>query len=186
MIHDPALVERAEVLREKGTDRSKFFRGLVDKYTWVDVGSSYVLSDLLAAYLLAQLECRERVQQARTRLFARYQEAFAGLAGSGALRLPVVPADCEQAYHMFYMLLSSVEARGALIRHLKTQDILAVFPYVPLHLSPMGWRFGYTEADCPVTQDISGRLVRLPFYNTMTEEEQARVICAVRAFFWAT
>jgi len=185
VINDPALIERAEILREKGTDRSKFFRGLVDKYTWVDVGSSYVLSALLAAYLLAQLECRDAVQQARARLFHRYAEAFADLAGAGVLRLPVVPADRDQAYHMFYMLLPSVDERDALIRHLKTQDILAVFHYVPLHLSPMGRRFGYTEADCPVTQDISGRLVRLPRYNTMTEEEQERVIRAVRAFFGA-
>jgi dTDP-4-amino-4,6-dideoxygalactose transaminase len=183
LINDPALVERAEILREKGTDRSRFFRGLVDKYTWVDVGSSYVLSDILAAYLLAQLECHERVQLTRAGIFRRYAAAFADLEAAGKLRLPIVPEDCDQAYHMFYLLLPSLEQRDVLIRHLKSQNILAVFHYVPLHLAPMGLRFGYTERDCPVTQDVSQRLVRLPFYNDLTEADQARVIDQVHAFF---
>jgi len=183
LVNNPALIERAEILREKGTDRSRFFRGEVDKYTWVDVGSSYVLSDLLAAYLLAQLECRERVMQIRARIFHRYADALADLETAGKLRLPIVPTDCEQAYHLFYLLLPSMEQRDALIRHLKSQGILAVFHYVPLHLSPMGQRLGYTKQDCPLTQDISQRLVRLPFYNDLTENDQARVIEQVRVFF---
>lgn len=183
LLNDPTLIERAEILREKGTDRSRFFRGEVDKYTWVDVGSSYVLSDILAAYLLAQLECRERVMQTRAAVFHRYAEALAELEVAEKLRLPIVPEDCEQAYHMFYVLLPSLEQRDALIQHLKSQDILAVFHYVPLHLSPMGRGFGYTEQDCPVTQDISQRLVRLPFYNDLTEADQNRVIEQMRAFF---
>ena len=183
LINDPALIERAEILREKGTNRSRFFRGEVDRYTWVDVGSSYVLSDILAAYLLAQLECRERVMQTRAAIFRRYAEALSDLEAAGKLRLPVVPDDCELAYHMFYLLLPSPEQRDELIRHLKSQNILAVFHYVPLHLSPMGQRFGYTEQDCPTTQDVSQRLVRLPFCNDLTEADQSRVIEQVRAFF---
>ena len=182
LINDPAFIERAEILREKGTDRSRFFRGEVDKYTWVDVGSSYVLSDILAAYLLAQLECRELVMQTRATIFRRYAESLADLEAAGRLRLPIVPDDCEQAYHMFYILLPSQEERDALIRHLKEQNILAVFHYVPLHLSPMGRRFGYTENDCPNTQDVSQRLVRLPFYNELSEADQVRVIEEVRTF----
>jgi len=183
LINDPALIERAEILREKGTDRSRFFRGEVDKYTWVDVGSSYVLSDILAAYLLAQLECRERVQRTRAAIFRRYAEALADLEQAGRLRLPVVPEECDLAYHLFYLLLPSSQERDALLQHLKEQNMLAVFHYVPLHLSPMGRHFGYTEKDCPVTQDVSQRLVRLPFYNDLTETDQARVIEQVRAFF---
>jgi len=183
LINDPTLIERAEILREKGTDRSRFFRGQVDKYTWVDIGSSYVLADILAAYLLAQLECRERVFQTRAEIFGRYVEAFSDLEAEGRLRLPIVPEDCEQAYHMFYLLLSSQEQRDALIRHLKSCNILAVFHYVPLHLAPMGRRFGYTEKDCPLTQDVSQRLVRLPFYNGLTISDQLRVIEQVRTFF---
>ena len=183
LINDPALIERAEILREKGTDRSRFFRGEVDKYTWVDVGSSYVLSDILAAYLLAQLECRERVQRTRATIFRRYAEGLADLEETGRLRLPIVPEECDLAYHLFYLLLPSLQERDALLQRLKEQTILAVFHYVPLHLSPMGRHFGYTEDDCPVTQDISQRLVRLPFYNDLTETDQARVIKQVRAFF---
>lgn len=183
LINDPAMIERAEILREKGTDRSRFFRGEVDKYTWVDVGSSYVLSDILAAYLLAQLERRERVQQTRAAIFRRYAEGLADLEQAGLLRLPVVPEECDLAYHLFYLLLPSLEERDALLRYLKEQNILAVFHYVPLHLSPMGRHFGYTEKDCPVTQDVSQRLVRLPFYNDLTETDQSRVIKQVRAFF---
>jgi dTDP-4-amino-4,6-dideoxygalactose transaminase len=182
LINDPAFIERAEILREKGTDRSRFFRGEVDKYTWVDVGSSYVLSDILAAYLLAPLECRELVMQTRTTIFRRYAESLADLEAAERLRLPIVPDDCEQAYHMFYILLPSQKERDALIRHLKEQNILAVFHYVPLHLSPMGRRFGYTENDCPNTQDVSQRLVRLPFYNELSEADQVRVIEEVRTF----
>ncbi|MBN1180541.1 MAG: dTDP-4-amino-4,6-dideoxygalactose transaminase [Anaerolineae bacterium] len=183
VINDPALVERAEIISEKGTDRSRFFRGEVDKYTWVDVGSSYILSDILAAYLLAQLECRARVMQNRADIFRRYAQDLAGLETAGKVRLPIVPPDCEQTHHMFYMLLPSVEQRDGLIQHLKAHAILAVFHYVPLHTSSMGRRAGYTEADCPVTQSLSDRLVRLPFYNDLTKADQSRVIEQIWAFF---
>ncbi len=183
LVNDPGLIERAEIISEKGTDRSRFFRGEVDKYTWVDVGSSYILSDLLAAYLLAQLERRDHVMRKRAAIFQRYAEGLADLEVAGRLRLPVVPADCEPTNHLFYLLLPSGEQRDALIQHLKAQGILAVFHYVPLHTSKMGRQFGYTEADCPVTQDVSRRLVRLPFYNDLTEADQMHVIEQIRVFF---
>lgn len=182
VINNPTLIERAEIIREKGTDRSRFFRGEVDKYTWVDVGSSCVLSDILAAYLLGQLECREQVMRAREAITRRYTEALADLEAVGDLRLPTIPDDCEPAHHLFYLLLPSMEQRDSLIRHLKSLGILAVFHYVPLHLSPMGQRLGYTEKDCPITQSVSQQLVRLPFYNDLTKDDQARVIEQVRAF----
>jgi dTDP-4-amino-4,6-dideoxygalactose transaminase len=183
LVNDPRLIERAEIISEKGTDRSRFFRGEVDKYTWVDVGSSYILSDLLAAYLLAQLERRDHVMRKRAAIFQRYAAGLADLEADGRLRLPVVPADCEPTNHLFYLLLPSGAERDALIQHLKAQGILAVFHYVPLHTSKMGRQFGYTEADCPVTQDVSRRLVRLPFYNDLTEADQMRVIEQIWAFF---
>ncbi len=183
LINDPRLAERAEIIREKGTDRSRFFRGEVDKYTWVDFGSSYLLSDVMAAYLFAQLENRERIAQKRAAVFARYMDAFAPLAAAEELRLPIIPSDCEQTNHLFYLLLPSLEKREALIRHLKSKDILAVFHYVPLHLSPRGQQYGYDEKDCLVTQDISERLIRLPFYYDLTESEQDRVISQVIDFF---
>lgn len=185
LINDPALIARAEIIREKGTNRSQFYRGEVDRYTWVDIGSSYVLSDILAAYLLAQFEQREFIQTRRQELWERYLAAFADFPMREWAQLPFTPLDCESAYHLFYLLLPSLDVRTALIAHLKAQDILAVFHYVPLHLSPMGRRYGYTEADLPVTQDISDRLLRLPFYTTMTDAEQMRVIKAVREFFEA-
>jgi dTDP-4-amino-4,6-dideoxygalactose transaminase len=178
LINDPRYVERAEIIREKGTNRSRFFRGQVDKYTWVDVGSSYVLSDVLAAFLLAQLESRAEIQARRRRVWERYHNHLRDWAAAYGVRLPVVPEDCQQAYHMFYMLLPTTEERDALIAHLKRLNILSVFHYVPLHSSDMGVRFG--AGACPVTEDISGRLVRLPFYNDLAEQDQLRVIAGVR------
>ncbi|MBL8146683.1 MAG: dTDP-4-amino-4,6-dideoxygalactose transaminase [Anaerolineae bacterium] len=182
LINDPALVERAEIIREKGTNRSRFFRGMVDKYTWVDVGSSYLPSDVLAAYLWAQFEAKEEIQARRQRLWKRYHSELAGWAEMHGVRRPVVPPDCEQAYHMYYLLLPSLAARSALIAHLKANGILAVFHYLPLHLSEMGVKYGGQPGDCPVTEDVSDRLLRLPFYNSMTEDEQTRVIEALYAF----
>lgn len=182
LINNPEYIERAEIIREKGTNRSRFFRGEVDKYTWVDVGSSYLPSDMLAAYLLAQLEQREYIQSARQRIWERYEESFAGWAATHGVTLPSVPAHVEQSYHMFYLLTPSLEWRQALIDHLKAQSILSVFHYLPLHLSEMGRRFGGKHGDCPHTEDISDRLVRLPFYNDLTEAEQSEVIHAVLAF----
>lgn len=182
LINDPALVERAEIIREKGTDRSRFFRGQVDKYGWVDLGSSYLLSDLLAAFLYAQLEQRAAIQAARRAIWERYADGLADWAAARGARLPVVPAHCDQSYHMFYLLLPSLAARTALIGHLKARGILAVFHYLPLHRSAMGRRLGGDRFACPVTDEVSDRLLRLPFYTSLTPAEQDRVIEAVRAF----
>ena len=182
LINDPALIERAEIIREKGTNRSRFFRGMVDKYTWVDVGSSYLPSDVLAAWLWAQFEAKDAIQARRQRLWKRYHAELAAWAEMHGVRQPVVPADCEQAYHMYYLLLPSLAARTALIAHLKANGILAVFHYLPLHLSEMGVKYGGQPGDCPVTEDVSERLLRLPFFNGMTEDEQTRVIEALYAF----
>jgi dTDP-4-amino-4,6-dideoxygalactose transaminase len=182
LINDPALVERAEIIREKGTDRSKFFRGQVDKYSWVDVGSSYLPSDLLAAFLLGQLEARERIQSCRERIWSYYDRHLAAWAQEHGVRRPVVPADREQPFHMYYLLMPSLATRQALIAHLKRRRILSVFHYLPLHLSPMGCRFGGRAGDCPVTEDVSDRLVRLPFYSALAEGEQASVVAALLDF----
>jgi len=182
LINDPRYLERAEIIREKGTNRSRFFRGQVDKYTWVDVGSSYLPSDVLAAFLLAQLEQREEIQRRRRAIWERYREALAPWAAAQGVRLPIVPAHCGQAYHMFYLLLPSLAARQALIAHLKAQGILAVFHYLPLHLSEKGRTFGGREGDCPVTERVSDQLLRLPFYNTLSADDQGRVIAAITAF----
>jgi dTDP-4-amino-4,6-dideoxygalactose transaminase len=182
LINDSRYIERAEILREKGTDRSRFFRGEVDKYNWVDIGSSYLPSDLLAAFLRAQLEHREQIQSARQRLWENYMRELSGWATDNGVRLPTVPPECEQSYHMFYLILPSLDGRQALISHLSQREVFAVFHYLPLHLSPMGRRFGGGEGDCPVTEKISERLLRLPFYTGMTKSEQAQVVEAVRAF----
>ena len=182
VVNDRDLVERALIIREKGTNRSQFFRGQVDKYTWVDIGSSYLPSDLLSAFLLAQLEARDEIQGKRRRIWESYQGQLNNWAAQRAVRLPVVPAECEQAYHMFYLILPSLEYRQALIAHLKAQGILSVFHYVPLHLSDMGRKWIAQEAHCPVTENLSLRLLRLPFYNDLTETDQARVVAAVTSF----
>ena len=182
VVNDPALVERALIVREKGTNRSQFFRGQVDKYSWVDLGSSYLPSDLLAAFLLAQLEGRHEIQKKRRRIWEYYHQGLEGWARERAVRLPVVPTECQQAYHMFYLILPSLEYRQALIAHLKGEGILSVFHYVPLHSSEMGRKCAARETQCPVTDDISVRLLRLPFYNDLTEAELARVVAAVTAF----
>jgi dTDP-4-amino-4,6-dideoxygalactose transaminase len=182
LVNDETLVERAEIIREKGTDRKKFFRGQVDKYTWVDLGSSYVQSDLLAAFLYAQLEARERIQSAREKIWRIYARELQVWAAETGARLPFVPDHCEQSFHMFYVLLATLEARTRLIAHLRARGILAVFHYLPLHLSEMGRRLGGREGQCPVAENVSDRLLRLPFFTGMTEGEQAEVIDAVLAF----
>lgn len=182
LINDPKYVERAEIIHEKGTNRSLFFRGQVDKYTWVDIGSSYIPSDMLAAYLLAQLEAREQIQTKRRQIWEHYQRHLADWAQVQGVRFPIVPEHCDQAYHMFYMLMPSLEIRQSLIAHLKAREIISVFHYVPLHLSTMGRKFGGKQGDCPVTEDISDRLLRLPFYNDLTESDLDRVVEAVSKF----
>jgi dTDP-4-amino-4,6-dideoxygalactose transaminase len=182
IINDPVLCDRAEILREKGTNRSRFYRGQVDKYTWVDVGSSYLPSEILAAYLFAQLEAREKIQAMRKRVWEHYFEDLSAWGPEHGVRLPIVPPECQQAYHMFYLLLPSLKYRQALIAHLRAQQINSVFHYQPLHLSEMGNKFGGRKGDCPVTEDISDRLVRLPFYNDLSEADQARVVEAIKSF----
>jgi len=182
LINDASYVERAEIIREKGTNRSRFFRGQVDKYTWVDVGSSYLLSDILAAFLYAQLEAREEIQARRERIWEYYFTQLQPWAGAHDVRLPIVPAHCSQPYHMFYLLLPSLAQRQALIDLLKSHGILSVFHYLPLHLSDMGSKFGGRLGDCPVTEDVSDRLLRLPFYNDLTEADQSRVVGAIIEF----
>ncbi len=165
LINDQELIERAEIIREKGTNRSRFFRGQVDKYTWVDMGSSYLPSDILAAFLYAQLEARDRIQASRKRIWETYNRHLRGWAAANQVRLPFVPADCEQPYHMFYLLTPTLEYRTALISHLKSRSILSVFHYLPLNISDMGVKFGGKPGDCPVTERVSDQLVRLPFFN---------------------
>lgn len=182
LINDPQYIERAEILREKGTNRSRFFRGQVDKYTWVDIGSSYLPSDLLAAFLLAQFEQRANIQSKRQALWQLYRSLLTEWAEQNLVRLPVVPPHCEQAYHMFYLLMPDLAARTRLLAHLKDRGILAVFHYLPLHQSPMAVRWNDRRCACPVTEEISDRLVRLPFFNSMTPEEILRVVMALRDF----
>jgi dTDP-4-amino-4,6-dideoxygalactose transaminase len=182
LLNDDAHVEAAEVVREKGTNRKRFFRGQVDRYTWVGLGSSYVLSELLASFLYAQLEAREQIQRARERLWHRYDEALGGWAADQGVTLPFVPEHCEQSFHMYYVLLPSYDARTRLIAHLRERGILAVFHYLPLHLSEMGRAFGGREGQCPVTEDMSDRLLRLPFYTALTDAEQDEVVEAITAF----
>jgi dTDP-4-amino-4,6-dideoxygalactose transaminase len=181
VLNDPLHVDRAEVMREKGTNRKQFFRGQVDKYTWVDLGSSYVPSELAAAFLTAQLGARDRIQAARRRIWERYEDGLREWAEQAGARLPIVPEHCEQSYHLFHVLLRSQEERAALIDELRGRGILAVFHYLPLHLSAMGRRFGGRPGQCPVSEDVAERLLRLPFFTSLAEAEQDEVIAAVEA-----
>lgn len=182
LINDQRFVERAEIIREKGTNRSRFFRGQVDKYSWVDIGSSYIMSDVLAAFLFGQLEKWKEIQAKRQAIWSLYDRELAEWSNEHGVRRPVIPAHCEQAYHMYYLLMPNLQTRTALIDHLKSKSILSVFHYLPLHLSVMGQKYGGKEGDCPVSQDVSDRLLRLPFYNELNEDKQMRVIEAIRAF----
>jgi len=184
LINDAQYIERAEIIREKGTNRSRFFRGEVDKYTWVDIGSSYLPSDILAAFLYAQLEERDSIQAKRKRIWEFYDQQLREWAENVGVQLPLVPPHCEQSYYMYFLLLPGLEQRQALISHLHAREIKSVFHYPPLHLSSMGRQFGGKEGACPVTEDVSDRLVRLPFYNELTETDQARVVTAVTEFRW--
>ena len=179
MINDTRHVERAEIIREKGTNRTRFYRGQVDKYTWCDIGSSYLPSDILAAYLLAQLEAHERIQRRRHALWSRYFEALAPRAAAAGVRMPVVPEHCGHPAHIFYVLMPSLEARTRLLASLRAQLILAVFHYLPLHLSDMGRRLVGRDGQFPVTEGVCDRLVRLPIFYSLTDDDQARVIEAV-------
>jgi dTDP-4-amino-4,6-dideoxygalactose transaminase len=182
LINDPQFAERAEIIREKGTNRSRFFRGQVDKYTWVDVGSSYLPSDVLAAFLYAQLEGRDDIQAKRQKIWDTYNTELTAWADQYDVQLPTVPEHCEQSYHVFYMVLPSLASRQALIAHLRSQHILSVFHYLPLHLSDMGQHYGGQPGDCPITERLGDCLLRLPLYNDLTEADQSRVIQAIHSF----
>lgn len=182
LINAPEYVERAEILREKGTNRKRFFRGEVDRYSWVDIGSSYLLSEILAAVLYAQLEERQWIQAKRKQIWEFYQEHLCEWAAKNGVGLPHVSAGCQPAYHLFYILLPDVHQRQKLIDHLKERAILSVFHYQPLHLSQMGRQFGGAPGDCPVTERVSERLLRLPFYNGLDEANLTRVVNGIYSF----
>lgn len=183
VVRDPDKIARAECIREDGTNRREFLRGEVERYEWMDVGSSYILPELLAAFLYAQLENMEYITGRRQAVYNRYRDSLIPLEQSGDIRLPVIPEGCTTNYHMFYILLESEPVRVALIEHLKAQGILAVFHYVPLHTSPMGQAMGYRKGMLPVTEDVSDRLLRLPMYFDLTDTEVDEVASAIRSFF---
>ncbi|HEX2994865.1 MAG TPA: dTDP-4-amino-4,6-dideoxygalactose transaminase [Anaerolineales bacterium] len=182
LINDPALVERAEIIREKGTNRSRYFRGQIDKYTWVDIGSSYLPSDILAAFLFAQFEQHEKIQLHRKQVWEIYYAGLKDWANAHDVQLPCIPDSCEQSYHMFYMLLPGLDLRQKLSAYLRERGVYSVFHYLPLHLSTMGQSFGGKLGDCPVTERISDQLLRLPFHNALTGSEQEQVIDLLQGF----
>jgi dTDP-4-amino-4,6-dideoxygalactose transaminase len=182
VVNDPRLERRAEILREKGTNRSQFLRGQVDKYTWVDVGSSYVISDMLAAFLVGQLENMEKITARRGEIYDRYASILAPLVERGVIRTPIVPQHCTTNYHMFYILAADLDERTALIAHLRQAGILAVFHYVPLHSSPFARSLGVPQTSLPVTEDASSRLLRLPMYFDLTDREVAEIAGTVLDF----
>ena len=183
LVNSEEFIERAEIIREKGTNRSKFFRGEVDKYTWVDIGSSYLPSEIVAAFLYAQLEESEVITIKRRSIVDRYFAAFAPLQERGLVKLPCIPSECQPNAHMFYLVLKDGQTRDDLIQWLRKFNIHAVFHYIPLHSSPMGMKMGYSNGGLPITESISERLVRLPCYYELSSDEQDRVIKAIMEFF---
>jgi dTDP-4-amino-4,6-dideoxygalactose transaminase len=182
LMNDERFVDRAEIIREKGTDRSRFFRGQVDKYSWVSIGSSYLPSEVLAAYLLGQLEAHAAIQSRRQTLWARYAAELSDWAASIGARLPSVPSHVAHPAHLFYVIMPSLQARTALIQHMADMHVLLVFHYLPLHLSIMGQRFGGVRGQAPVAEEISDCLVRLPLFFGLTPTQQTRVIRGITAF----
>ncbi|TDU89336.1 dTDP-4-amino-4,6-dideoxygalactose transaminase [Kribbella voronezhensis] len=177
VLNDADLLHRAEVIREKGTNRSQFFRGQVDKYRWIDIGSSYLLADPLAAFLTAQLELFEEIQAPRLTMWQRYHDKLPEWAQANGVGLPTVPADCVHPAHMYYVVMPSHEHQLGLIAHLRERNITAAFHYVPLHSAPAGKKYGRVgPGGCDVTEDLSSRLVRLPLFSQLTETEQDRVL----------
>jgi len=183
VINDDSFTELANIIQQKGTNRHNFFKGEIDKYTWIGVGSSYLMSDILAAFLYAQLENMSEINKIRKNIFERYVDSFRHLEQSGKVKLPYIPSDCHINYHMFYLMMESEHERDDLIKYLDSKGIAAVFHFVPLHTSPMGLRLGYKSGDFPNTEYVSQRLIRLPFYNGLTEAEQDFVIQEVNNFF---
>ena len=183
LINDPQFVERAEIIREKGTNRGKFFRGQVDKYTWVDVGSSYLPSEIIAAFLYAQMEHAEEITSRRLLLWDEYHARLAELEQRGKLRRPVIPAHVQHNAHMYYILLPDLAQRSSLLKSLNSAGIKAVFHYVPLHSSPAGEKYGRKSGEMRVTNEVSERLVRLPLFCEMKDEEIDMVGKAIREFY---
>lgn len=183
VLNNEKFIERAEIIREKGTNRSKFFRGEVDKYTWVDIGSSYLPSDLLAAFLFAQLENMDKINKRREKIFNYYYKALIPLVNDGKIRMPYISSECQSNCHLFYIILENENIRNKLIDHLKSKGILSVFHYLPLHLSPIGRKMGYKEGQLPVTESYSERLLRLPFYFELLESDQDQIIYQIKRFF---
>jgi dTDP-4-amino-4,6-dideoxygalactose transaminase len=181
-LNSPDLVSRAEIIRDKGTNRRQFFRGQVDKYTRVEIGSSYVPSEIASAFLYAQLEMLEVIAVRRRQIYQFYRDQLQPLEEGGLIRLPFTPPDCTPNYHMFHILLPDRATRDGLIAYLHRDNICAVFHYVPLHTSPVGRHYGYRDGDLPVTENISDRLLRLPFFYDITVEQQARVVHHVRDY----
>ena len=183
LVQDPALAERAEIIREKGTDRSRFYRGQVDKYTWIDIGSSFLPSELNAAYLLAQLEQHEAITASRMACWNQYHEAFADLENEGLLRRMYVPAECGHNAHMYYIILRSLDERTAMIDHLKANGVNSVFHYIPLHSATAGLKYGRFHGEDKYTTSLSERLLRLPLHYGLSAEDTQKVIDAVRSFY---
>lgn len=183
LMNEDRFVKRAEIVREKGTDRSRFFRGELDKYSWVDIGSSYLPSDMLAGFLWGQMEKYDFIQQRRRQIWDYYFARLNGWAGTNGINLPQVPPECEQSYHMFYLLMSSLEERQQVIAFLKSRGICAVFHYLPLHLSQMGLHSAGRKWDCPATEEVSDLLVRLPFYNSLAREQQDVIVEALFEYY---
>ncbi len=183
LINREEQVEDAEIIREKGTDRSRFFRGQVDKYTWVNIGSSFLPSDINAAYLLAQLEMADEINENRLASWARYREGLQDLADRGVIQLPYIPAECQHNAHMFYIKTKDMEERKALIAFLKERDIAAVFHYVPLHSAPAGLQYGRFHGEDRYTTKESERLLRLPMYYNLTESDQQKVVDSIHEFY---
>lgn len=182
LVNDQGLAERAEIIREKGTNRSRFFRGQVDKYTWVDIGSSYLPGEVISAFLWAQIQEAHSITSRRLQAWERYHRCFETLERAGRVRRPVVPDECGHNAHMYYLLLDSQEQRTRFIEHMKRHGIACVFHYVPLHSSPCGQSRGRVASDCPVTDEIANRLVRLPLWVGV-EQAQERVVAAAFEFF---
>ena len=183
LINDIKFKERAEIIREKGTNRSQFFRGMVDKYSWVDIGSSYLPSEIQAAYLWAQLECFDEINEKRLKIWNKYYESFEKLKESGCIDLPVIPDSCTHNAHMFYIKTASFEERQELISYLKKDGVLAVFHYIPLHSSVAGKRFSILSGEDRYTTQHSERLLRLPLFYNMTNDEANKVIQVVLSFY---
>ncbi len=184
LINKSGFYERAEIIREKGTNRNKFFRGEIDKYTWVDIGSSYIGSDLLAAYLWAQFEKLDDIQQRRKTIFNTYFNGLKPLEDEGLLRLPKIPSYAESNFHMFYIILENESIRNRTLKLLKRSDINAVFHYIPLHISSMGLKLGYKIGDFPLTEDLANRLIRLPLYYELKDNEISYIIDKIKEILW--